>query len=263
MNYILIASIISIVVVGILLTIYFIRLQPNIDCKMSEWSTCDPITLKQNRSQLIAKSGNGATCGNTTQDCIPNVDCQMSEWSTCDFSTNKQKQTRNIVVANSGTGNSCPTILEKICNYILPSSFNWELVYDNTTNSTIVQSKEYVDTLFSKSGILKRTCDDCNSLYKEIYYKRITPIPVGFSIYTNIINTWGSLNNSLNIDFKLYNTLTDLQADTNGWKICDYDDIGIGGFRDCAPTAETTVGLQWNSITNVNGKKVKYYILKN
>ena len=220
MNYILIASIITIIIVGILLTIYFINLPPNVDCKMSEWSSCDFTSKTQNRTVSVPKSGTG----------------------------------------------TCLSPLQQVCNYLFPTTPVWELVYDNEITTTNPEpgtdkGKTYIDSLFSHSGVLKRVCNICVDSHKEIYYKRITPISTDFSIYDNIINTWGATNNLLNTDFKLYSTLADLQADTNSWQDCDYGDTGIGGFRDCGPSSQ--VGGQWNSLTNVNGKKVQYYILKN
>merc|ERR550525_655444 len=76
--------------------------------------------------------------------------------------------------------------------------------------------------------------------------------------------TWGSvcgeneLPNILNEDFELYSSLADLQAETNKWTSCNYDDNGIGFPRDCGPN-----GLQsgqCNSKTR-GGRDVAFYVV--
>lgn len=102
---------------------------------------------------------------------------------------------------------------------------------------------------------------DCAESHKRIYYKRLTPVPKDVSMSFLVKNTWGSKGNVLNKDFKLYGSLEDLRFDTNAWKFCNYDDKGVGGLRDCGPTA--AISGQWNSVVHPGGKRVLYMVLTN
>ena len=103
----------------------------------------------------------------------------------------------------------------------------------------------------SHQHIIKRECDTCNSSHQEIYYKRITDINT-FDVYS-VMKLWTSTNNLLGIDFKLYSTLQDALADTNGWSYCNYDDFAgeVGAFRDCGPSG--FVGCQITGDKDANG----------
>jgi hypothetical protein len=81
--------------------------------------------------------------------------------------------------------------------------------------------------------ILRKRFD--NNQWEQIYYKRISTIPSGFSMYDTLLKVWASANNNMGTDFNLYSTLSDLQNDTNRFQFCNYDDFGssVGAFRDC------------------------------
>jgi hypothetical protein len=133
------------------------------------------------------------------------------------------------------------------------------LVYDNTKSSVFDIGEQEFNKLFANNLIVKRECPGCTSPHQTIYYKRITPIPSTFSIYKYLTDTWKSANNVLNTDFKLYSSLDDLNNDKNSWQYCNYDDTGVGSFRDCAPKDQK--GNQWNGPGyGGRGQKVKFYI---
>ena len=102
--------------------------------------------------------------------------------------------------------------------------------------------------------IIRRFCDSCTyESHRDIYYKRLTPIPdVGDAdgqVYflDLFLNNWfNSPANELHTDFELYSSYEDALAGTNAWKFCNYNDPGIGFPRDCSDTSEAK-WHQWNS----------------
>ena len=156
---------------------------------------------------------------------------------------------------NSTVTCSFPTNIYKNIDSDCP---NWITVYSKGTFGSIDLGKDQTNLLFNDSLIFKRDCTDCVSTHKEIYYKRITPIPSTFSIYDQF-NNWTSTNNVINIGFKLYSSYNDVLNDTNAWKFCNYDDPSIGFPRDCGITS--AVGGQWNSLTKGGQPNIKYSVL--
>jgi hypothetical protein len=71
-------------------------------------------------------------------------------------------------------------------------------------------------------------------------------------MYNNVIQTWSSNNNVLNIDFYLYSSWDDLQSDTNRWQACNYDDTNVGFPRDCGPSSLVT--FQWISNSSLESR---------
>lgn len=141
----------------------------------------------------------------------------------------------------------------------IPNSPTYTVVYSNDV-TPVDLGEAITNTLFSKTMILKRDCTTCDVANSTIYYKRTTPIPANFSVYQNIKYIWASASNLLNTDFKMYNTIADLQNDTNSFQYCNYDDLnGIGGFRDCGLSGPSDT--QWNSVQNPATKKVTYSVL--
>ena len=125
----------------------------------------------------------------------------------------------------------------------VPATPTWTVVYK--TDGSVDLGETATNDAFAKTLIFKRECTNCDPEHTTIFYKRLTPIPAGTSIYQLMTTTWASAGNQLNTDFKLYSSLDDLKADTGAWAFCNYDDIGIATFRDCGKTA--AVGFQWNS----------------
>jgi len=121
-------------------------------------------------------------------------------------------------------------------------------VLSNGAYGVLNKGANTANQLFATTNIFKRECSSCVSGYKEIFYKRLTPIPATLSIYSLFCN-WVSTNNILNQDFKLYSTLADLINDVNGWTYCNYDDPGIGFPRDCGGQIN-----QWNRCDNLGGQ---------
>lgn len=133
---------------------------------------------------------------------------------------------------------------------------------DRTAFVKVDMGARATDALFARSLVFKRECPECDRGHRVVYYKRLTPMPPGFSIYDQMTNVWASKNNVLNKDFRLYGTWEDLLNDTNAWQACNYDDFGnlIGFPRDCGPNG--LVGWQWNSRKWPNNKpNIRFSVL--
>lgn len=141
----------------------------------------------------------------------------------------------------------------------------WTLVWSNGPIPQFDLGEAATNALFAKTLILCRTCSSCSDpTYATTYYQRLTPIPDGWSMYANIVNIWGSVNNMINTDFKMYGSDKDLVDGTNPWQYCDYDDSvdQIGGFRNCGPAAPG-IANQWNTIGPLQDRSqtVSYFVL--
>ena len=72
------------------------------------------------------------------------------------------------------------------------------------------------DTMFKSSPepkIIKRICDACVFSHKEIYYRRLTPVPEGMSMYDLLHDDrWSSNNNILGVDYDLYSNFGDAKV---------------------------------------------------
>jgi hypothetical protein len=112
----------------------------------------------------------------------------------------------------------------------------------------------------ARDCIIRRFCDSCSyESHRDIYYKRLTPIPDAGSEDGRVffldlfLNNWFSTPaNLLGTDFELYSSYEDALAGTNKWKICNYNDPGIGFPRDCSDTTSKKY-YQWNSYIRGGG----------
>jgi hypothetical protein len=145
----------------------------------------------------------------------------------------------------------------------VPADPKFTPFWSNTTTGAVDLGKAATDEIFAKTLIIERKCNDCAPYSQLVYYKRLTPMPAGWSAYDNMVNVWASASNILNTDFQLFSTIDDLKNNTNSWTFCNYDDVAalIGGFRDCAPTQAANIGVQWNSLKTANDKHVTYSVL--
>lgn len=216
------------------LVVWEMQLPPKEEaCVVSEWGLC--IGGEQQRTVV---SGKGA-CPALTQPC---QDCVMTPWSVCN--PDNLTHTRSIVTPTTGTGTLACGPLSESCSYVIgtyPSSPRWTVVLSNVPGSLVDVGAAVTNDLFAKTMMLKVECTDCDAANATVYYKRITPMG-SLSLY-NLIKTWTSSLNMLNVDFELYSSWEDVKAGTNKWKTCNYDDAKTGMFRDCAPVAAK--GLQW------------------
>eukprot|EP00547_Thalassionema_nitzschioides_P003444 CAMPEP_0194201284 /NCGR_PEP_ID=MMETSP0156-20130528/1571_1 /TAXON_ID=33649 /ORGANISM="Thalassionema nitzschioides, Strain L26-B" /LENGTH=888 /DNA_ID=CAMNT_0038926421 /DNA_START=130 /DNA_END=2796 /DNA_ORIENTATION=+ len=106
---------------------------------------------------------------------------------------------------------------------------------------------------------IMRTCQHCTDSHKTIIYKRLTPLPADFNVENLFINTWSSANNVLNVDFKLYNSMTFALADLMPWTYCSYDTPSVGFPGDCGP--DGSVLYQWHNLVSGAGQQnFAYYV---
>ncbi len=211
----------------------------------------------------IAGTGSGSTSGDNGVATSAGVYCP---------SALKQDSYGNYYVAET-SGNRIRKISTTASVHPMPSqSFSASDAVTSSVSSTssdvvVYSTGSYGSSSISKStanalfnGIFYRKCSTsgsspCDSEHSLIYYKRLTCLPSSFSIYDNMLTTWSSTNNVLNTDFKLYSSYTDLVNDVNSWTYCNYDDTGVGAFRDCGLSGY--VAMQWVSFS-VGGTRSDY-----
>jgi hypothetical protein len=118
--------------------------------------------------------------------------------------------------------------------------------------------------------IIRRVCPSCAASHRDIYYKRLTPVPlvknvtqdgqlveVKYNFLYNFLDSWyKEPSNLLNTDFTLHSTYDDAVEGTNGWTYCNYNHHSVGFPRDCGPTGG--VGHQWNAYTIRNPSNTRY-----
>eukprot|EP00592_Proboscia_alata_P028619 CAMPEP_0194442358 /NCGR_PEP_ID=MMETSP0176-20130528/126081_1 /TAXON_ID=216777 /ORGANISM="Proboscia alata, Strain PI-D3" /LENGTH=778 /DNA_ID=CAMNT_0039268443 /DNA_START=241 /DNA_END=2574 /DNA_ORIENTATION=- len=164
---------------------------------------------------------------------MESVDC------THDWKTEKQ-----ILGGKSGIRTECQTFHDQV---------NWLQVYGKGSQED--PANTYLEFFGPDSPYLpregyfyiRRLCVDCGDSHKDIIYKRLTPLPDGFSIFDYFVGEWASQDNELNEDFELYSNMLDALNDRNQWQFCNYDYYGIGFPRECGP--DGFVGGQWTSLT--------------
>eukprot|EP00986_Skeletonema_menzelii_P004374 scaffold1483_cov153-Skeletonema_menzelii.AAC.4 len=115
-------------------------------------------------------------------------------------------------------------------------------------------------------GIIKRICSTCDPVAKEIYYRRMTPIPEGFDLLHNIMHQRndGGGNNRWNEDFQLFSTYEDAVKDQNRWK-CPNNSFNYKApfYGECSPTGDR-IRDQYSIFSWSPGPRahVAYYINK-
>lgn len=120
-----------------------------------------------------------------------------------------------------------------------------------------VTAESFAAHVEQEGAIVHRSCPSCADTHKDIFYKRITPVP-SLSDFDGerpdnfldlFTGSWFSTpSNQLNVDFKLYSSYDDAIEDVDAWTFCNYDEEHVGFPRECGPTA-LTVG-QWSSTTS-------------
>jgi len=120
-----------------------------------------------------------------------------------------------------------------------------------------IGESEFNEQFWASAGVIKRECSTCGAPHQTIYYKRLTDLKT-WAAWSYFRVTWASNNNILGANFELYSSIEDLEAGTNAWTYCNYDDGNIGPFRDCGPTGY--VAFEWTS-NGRGGDTADYYIL--
>ena len=121
-------------------------------------------------------------------------------------------------------------------------------LFSNGEFGSMDLGKTVIDSKINGPGdVFMRRCPDCDSGYKVIIYERLTPVRI--SMRYNMIVVWSNYFNVLNVDFRLYGSISDYRDGSNAWSYCNYNDFNYIGFpRDCGPTEDTKVVHQWNTL---------------
>ena len=111
----------------------------------------------------------------------------------------------------------------------------------------------------SSNKIIYRWCPNCTPSHKNIFYKRLTPLPppdafpqpietAAESFLDLFLNNWSDRpNNNFQEDFKLYSTYEDALNGVNEWQFCNFNGgVGVGFPRECN-FANHPMAFQWNS----------------
>jgi len=96
--------------------------------------------------------------------------------------------------------------------------------------------------------IIRRRCKHhCVVSHRDIYYKRLTPIPEGTDLINILKEYWYEVDGNIwHTDFELYSHYSDAVEGKNPWQYCNFGDRNVGFPRDCGP--EHHQGGQWNTI---------------
>ena len=142
-------------------------------------------------------------------------------------------------------------------------STSWRKVFSSRSLRFLNASEVFWKRALKKSAnqIIWRQCLDCKGVYRNIYYRRITPWG-RINVRDLFLKSWKSRpnggSNILNKDFELYSTYRDAKKRRNKWRACNYDDIKAGFPRDCGvkklnPPIIKRIGRSKTS--NVGGSK--------
>lgn len=96
--------------------------------------------------------------------------------------------------------------------------------------------------------------------YRKIIYKRYTPLnglPLSQILTTNWFSSGKVNSNVFNKDFSLFSNMNDARINRNKWRFCNFNDPGVGAFRDCGRYGG--VGGQWISTYRRNSKYYPWY----
>jgi hypothetical protein len=118
-----------------------------------------------------------------------------------------------------------------------------------------------------KNSIIMRICSSCAATHKRVFYKRLTDVPVGFDLLSNILyysNSAAPAGNIWNVDFSLHSSYVDAVSGANAWK-CPGNAFNYGApfVGNCSPSG-TQVNDQHSMFNSGYGPRlnVAYYIDK-
>lgn len=111
--------------------------------------------------------------------------------------------------------------------------------------------KEMFEAQPEEFRIVRRVCPTCSESHRDIYYKRLTPMPDDFDLLDTLMNNWFDEDNELDVDFSLYSTYMDAYYDENRWTFCNFNNPRIGFPYECGPTGK--VHNNWNSYIHGGG----------
>jgi len=117
------------------------------------------------------------------------------------------------------------------------------------------------------NAIVRRICPGCIESHRDLFYRRITPLPEGFDLRGVLQSSFKRDNNVLLEDFYIFQTYEDALSNdpTKSFQFCNYDDESHNyGFPfECGVTERTY--RQWNSWkrgTHDEAASVAFYLEK-
>lgn len=140
-----------------------------------------------------------------------------------------------------------------------------DLQHDQTITEEKLRSIVNADPDHLK--IIRRRCKNCVTSHRDIYYKRLTPIPDDVNLINILTEYWYQMDGNMwHTDFEIYSLYEDAVESKNAWEFCNFDDKNVGFPRDCGP--DHHIGGQWNTIpgpllgsSNQYGKRhVAFYV---
>ena len=120
------------------------------------------------------------------------------------------------------------------------------------------------DSDSAPNGILYRACASCEKTHKKIYYRRLTTVPEGFDLMTQILYRNAFKNGNVwNVDFTLHSTYEDALAGANPWKCPNNSfDYGAGFTVNCSPDGTRITDLGSIFDRTWERDNVAYYVNK-
>ena len=155
----------------------------------------------------------------------------------------------NIMTIQDITVNTIPQFPSDV-----PSiGFSTDLValYGSDITVKFDKGEENFNAAFAACPVVQYT----NNNKVTAVYRRKSLIPEGFNAYKLFTSDWEETNNTLNIDFEIYDNEKDLLNSTGKWIYCDYGNgnDGYGFPRNCGK--ESRVYNRWFSMPTSHSMK--------
>ena len=135
----------------------------------------------------------------------------------------------------------------------------------------------------SANSIIRRICLDCDTRFKDIYYKRYTSVG-GFDIWYSLLRDFKQEpKNVQDLDYNIFSTYEEAVNDENAWEFCEVGDGKLRGFPSlCRPQEgqlfdgiddqwgraqppefkEDGAGMAWREKLNEGKRHIAFYIEK-
>lgn len=118
---------------------------------------------------------------------------------------------------------------------------DWETVVETSGTAVVIDEGEArFNYLFSLCPVVQYTRD---GRVHSIYVRKS---PITINAYKVFTETWSRAGNELNQDFKIYDSIHDVEAEANEWAFCNYDDSDVAYPRNCGKTG--AVAHEWFSM---------------
>jgi len=117
----------------------------------------------------------------------------------------------------------------------------------------------YLGSLKTPYYVIRKGWQGFSATHQYIVYKRITPSK-GVDMWSLFRSDWydggKGVKNNFHVDFDLYNSIESAMKNESRWTYCNFNDPGVGAFRDCGQYGN--VAFQWQS--NNTSSQWEYYV---